>query len=445
MHRIWSQCLKKIESELNRQSFETWIKPTRLVSLENGEATVAVPNRLFREWIEENYSEIISSSISSVMGRRLSVKFVVDSHASDVEEPPTEEYATSEGVRRRDYVPPPFLNAKYTFDNFIVGASNQFAHAASMAVADMPARAYNPLFIYGGVGLGKTHLLHAIGHHILSRTRGVRISYVSCERFVNELIRSLRQDCMDEFRSRYRSIDVLLIDDIHFMAGKDRTQEEFFHTFNELFESHRQIVLSADSLPRDIRGLQERLRNRFEWGLIADIQAPDLETKIAILQHKAKGLNIRLPTDVAHLIAGRVQSNIRELEGCLLRISAYSSITGRPIDLAMAQEVLEKIFAIKERRITIDAIQKAVAKAFGVRVSDLKGKKRVRSISLPRQVAMYIARNHTKASLPEIGRQFGGKDHTTVIHSYNKIEKLVKTDKDLERQIREILKQLESS
>ncbi len=443
MQDVWNKSISSIESAISKQSFDTWIRPTRIIAWGDSEVTIGVPNRFFRDWVADNYSDLIASSLSSAMGQRPAVKFIIDPPIERDEPPPEEDNEPQAFLAPTTYVPPPFLNPKYTFSNFVVGSSNQFANAACMAVADVPAKAYNPLFLYGGVGLGKTHLLHAIAHHILSRDHGVRICYISSERFINDLISSIQHDKMADFRNRYRNMDVLLVDDIQFIAGKDRTQEEFFHTFNTLYESHRQIVVSSDSFPKDIRGLEERLRSRFEWGLIADIQAPDLETKIAILNRNAAVQNIPLPSEVGHLIADRVKSNIRELEGCLLRISAYSSITGRPIDLAMAEEVLEKIFTSRERRITIDAIMRAVAKHFEIRVSDLKSKKRVRSISVPRQIAMFIARIHTKASLPEIGRHFGGKDHTTVIHSYNKIDRLIKIDKETERHIQDIVNMLE--
>jgi chromosomal replication initiator protein len=445
MENAWNESLSHIESNISKQSFDTWIRPTRVVAWSDSEITLAVPNRFFRDWVADNYSDLIASSLSTATGRRPEVKFVVKPPVGEARDAPegVDEDEPHGPEARPAYVPPPFLNPKYTFSSFVVGSSNQFAHAACVAVADMPAKAYNPLFLYGGVGLGKTHLLHAIGHHALSRDRDVRICYISSERFINDLISSIQHDRTAEFRNRYRSMDVLLVDDIQFIAGKDRTQEEFFHTFNTLYENNSQIVVSADSFPKDIRGLEERLRSRFEWGLIADIQSPDLETKVAILNRKAAEQNIPLPREVAHLIADRVKSNIRELEGCLLRISAYSSITGRPLDQPMAEEVLERIFTRKEHRITIDAIQRTVAKQFNIRVSDLKSKKRIRSISLPRQVAMYISRNHTRASLPEIGRHFGGKDHTTVIHSYNKIDNLIKTDKELEHQINTIISEIE--
>ena len=442
MHDVWKQSLSKIETAIGKQSFDTWIRPAKLISLEEKEVTISVPSRFFRDWVSDNFSDVIASSLSSVLGRRPVVKFVVEPRQAEGQLEISGE-PTAPAPAQPTYVPPTFLNPKYTFSNFVVGSSNQFAHAACKAVADMPARAYNPLFIYGGSGLGKTHLLHAIGHEAFKRERAARVCYISSERFINDLISSIQRDRMGEFRNRYRNMDVLLVDDIHYIAGKERTQEEFFHTFNTLHESHKQIVISADTFPKEIPGLEERLRSRFEWGLIADIQPPDLETKVAILNQKANEQKLNLPADVAHLIASRIKYNVRELEGCLLRISADSSITGRPIDVAMAEEVLDKIFASKEKRITIEAIQRAVAKSFGIRLGELKSKKRVRSIALPRQVAMYIARNNTKASLPEIGRHFGGKDHTTVIHSYNKIDNLVKTDKELDRKITNIVKGLE--
>ncbi|HET7151145.1 MAG TPA: chromosomal replication initiator protein DnaA, partial [Candidatus Acidoferrum sp.] len=335
------------------------------------------------------------------------------------------------------------LKPEYTFDTFVVGGSNQFAHAAAEAAAERPGRAYNPLFLYGGVGMGKTHLMHAIGHTIKKRNPAMRLSYVSAEKFTIEVINSLRFDRMISFRERFHTVDVLLVDDIQFIAGKERTQEEFFHTFNALYEQQKQIVISSDCLPKDINSIEERLRSRFEWGLIADIQPPDLETKIAILQKKAENERFQLPGDVAEYIARAIKSNVRELEGALTRLMAYASLTGATVSLATAQQVLRNIIASQEKRVTIDLIQKRVSEHFELREQDLKMRSNTRAIAFPRQVAMYIVKQLTTASLPEIGRQFGGKHHTTVLHSINKIEELRRTDKELNRTITRLIDALQ--
>jgi chromosomal replication initiator protein len=335
------------------------------------------------------------------------------------------------------------LNPRYTFDTFVVGSSNQFAHAAALAVAESPSKAYNPLYIYGGVGLGKTHLMHAIGHAIRARNKHLRLTYVSSERFMNELINAIRYDKTLAFREKYRNVDVLLIDDIQFLAGKERTQEEFFHTFNALYDAQKQIVITSDCPPREIPTLEERLHSRFEWGLIADIQPPDLETKVAILKKKAEQERISLPDNVALFIASKIKSNIRELEGALIRLIAYSSLTGRPISLALAQETLRGLIDEEEEKtVTIELIQKTVADYFGLRVSDLKSKNNSRSVAEPRQIAMYLCKRLTTASLPEIGREFGGKHHTTVLHSINKISELYEKREDFHRIINNLIDRL---
>jgi chromosomal replication initiator protein len=331
------------------------------------------------------------------------------------------------------------LSPRYTFDSFVVGGSNQFAHAAAQAVAEAPSKAYNPLYLYGGVGMGKTHLMQAIGHTVKSRNPALRLTYISAEKFTNEVINSLRFDRMLSFRERYRSVDVLLVDDIQFIAGKERTQEEFFHTFNALHDLQKQIVLSSDCPPKEINAIEERLRSRFEWGLIADIQPPDLETKIAILQKKSENEHCTLPGEVAEFIARSIKSNVRELEGALTRLLAYASLTGAPVNLATAQQGLRNIIATQEKRVTIELIQKRVGEQYGLRDSDLKVRSNSKAIAFPRQVAMYLVKQLTAASLPEIGRQFGGKHHTTVLHSINKIETQRRTDKELNRTISRLM------
>ncbi len=330
------------------------------------------------------------------------------------------------------------LNPKYTFDAFVIGAANQFAHAAARAVAERPSKAYNPLFLYGGVGMGKTHLMQAIGHEVKKRQPQSAICYLTSEKFTNEVIHSLRYDKMASFRDRFRNVDVLLVDDIQFLRQKERTQEEFFHTFNALHDSLKQIVIASDRPPKELAEIEDRLRSRFEWGLIADIQPPDLETKVAILQKKAEQERVPLPTDVALFIASNIRSNVRELEGALIRLVAYTSLTGAPLTLQTAQQVLKSIIDAQTRRVTIDSIQKAVAEQFGLRVADIKAKNNSRPIVYPRQIAMYLAKHLTEASLPEIGRQFGGKHHTTVMHSVEKIEQVRKGDKDLNRMLNKL-------
>jgi chromosomal replication initiator protein len=453
-----------------------------------------VPNETFRHWISSNYAEILEDSLEELSLQHCKIAFRIDESADEdgssngngngngsyaTQAPAAQTWANGNGNRYgsamavatervepaadRHAAPaaaaapePPEgeqtalplmahlmdieplelpLNAKYSFETFVVGSCNQFAHAASQAVAEQPAKTYNPLYIYGGVGLGKTHLMHAIGHSIKSRNRHLRLTYISSEKFMNELINAIRYDKTLNFREKYRSIDILLMDDIQFLAGKERTQEEFFHTFNALYDAQKQIVISSDCPPREIPTLEERLHSRFEWGLIADIQPPDLETKVAILKRKAEIEKIDLPDNVALFIASKIKSNIRELEGSLVRLVAYASLKGRELDVDLAQEVLKNIIEEDDRQVTIEVIQRTVADHYGLRVSDLKSKNNSRSVAVPRQVAMYLCKHMTKSSLPEIGREFGGKHHTTVIHSVNKITDLYETDPDFHRLI----------
>lgn len=429
MKKVWAECLQVIAGKVGSQVFETWFVPIGLSSIDKKSITLSVPNSFFKDWIEEHYFSLIEGVVKEVSQQDLRINMVIENEDLSGQ-------GRGASIKKRGFVNG--LNPNYTFENFVVGPSNQFAHAASLAVSDLPAKAYNPLFIYGGVGLGKTHLMHAISHHVLNKNHNMKIAYISSESFINELIGSIQHDRMVSFRNKYRNMDVLLVDDIQFLSGKDRTQEEFFHTFNTLYESHKQIVVSSDSFPKDIPGLEERLRSRFEWGLIADIQPPDLETKIAILNKKAEKRNIKLPLDVADLIANKIKSNIRELEGCLTRISAFSSLTGSEINLSLAKEILQDMFLKRDRYIDINIIQKAVAKYFGVSVLDLKSKKRDRAVTVPRQIAMYLCRSLTNSSLPEIGKSFGGKDHTTVIHSCKKIEELKKENRKIYTDIENI-------
>ena len=438
---IWEEILSRVQAKVNRHSFYTWFKPTAFVADDGSMVTVRVPNALFKDWITKHYSGVIAEALHEVRREEALVHFVASGTPEAEAPPPSPGPAEpkvgnpeSSSFPAEDSLPPVLptssagLNPRYTFDTFIVGSSNQFAHAACRAVAEAPSRSYNPLFIYGGVGLGKTHLMHAIGHYVLQHDRGLVLTYISSERFMNEMINAVRYDRLIDFRERYRSVDVLLVDDVQFLAGKEGTQNEFFHTFNALYDSQKQIVLSSDCPPHEIEQLEERLRSRFEWGLIADIQPPDLETKVAILKKKAEAEAVPLPDSVAIYIAGRIKSNIRELEGSLIRLIAYASLTGRELSVDLAQEVLRNVKDHEEKAITIDHIQKFVSEYYQLKLADLKSRNNSKSIAMPRQVAMYLCKNLTHASLPEIGRSFGGKHHSTVIHSIRKVEALRKQD-----------------
>ncbi|MCK4621859.1 MAG: chromosomal replication initiator protein DnaA [Desulfuromonadales bacterium] len=433
MHNIWQETLDKLEKEVSPQNFTTWIKPLHFVEINNDQVTLEVPNRFIKDWLRDNYLKSIENIMSEIgtVNYRINIHINAKATTTNIEKKETENKKTPKTViqeRVETFDSLSNINTKYTFDSFVSGPSNQFAHAAAMAVANNPATTYNPLFIYGGVGLGKTHIVHAIGNEILSKNKGMKIRYYSSEKFTNELINSLRHAKMDEFRNKFRSIDVLLIDDIQFIAGKKSTQEEFFHTFNALYESHKQIVVTSDKFPKEIPALEERLRSRFEWGLIADIQAPDVETKQAILKMKADQNNIILPEDVSFFLANSITSNVRELEGYLIRVGAYASLTSTPISLDMAKNILKNILVEQSREITIENIQKIVANHYQIKTSDLKSAKRLKTLVLPRQIAMYIGRKLTSASYPEIGTKFGGKDHSTVIHAIKKIEKNMEED-----------------
>jgi chromosomal replication initiator protein len=429
---LWDEILARIETKVNRHSYYTWFRPTSFMAEDRTSVTVRVPNALFKDWLTKHYAGVISEATAELKRPNLTVNFVSDGNTDAVIIPlSVEEAAALETGPPPPTVPGPAgLNPRYTFDTFIVGSSNQFAHAACRAVAEAPSRSYNPLFIYGGVGLGKTHLMHAVGHYVLQHDRNLRLTYISSERFMNEMINAVRYDRVLDFRERYRSVDVLLVDDIQFLAGKEGTQTEFFHTFNALYDSQKQIVLSSDCPPHEIPALEERLRSRFEWGLTADIQSPDLETKVAILKRKAETEAVPLPDNVAMYIAGKIKSNIRELEGSLIRLIAYASLTGQEITLQLTQEVLKNILDHEEKAVTIEIIQKFVADYYNLKMIDLKAKNNSKSVAMPRQIAMYLCKALTHASLPEIGRSFGGKHHSTVIHSIRKVEDRRKTDLD---------------
>ena len=455
----WLQILAALEKKVIRQSFETWLKPTRYSHTNGRIVYVRVPSPEFRH-VGDKYGDLIQEAIDLQSLDVDDVLFVtmdedpsappqrkdggfgpVASYAPSAPPPPTSAQSRAE-QQRFDWSTAAQLNSRYTFENFVIGNGNQFARAASLAVAERPSRAYNPLFLYGGVGMGKTHLMHAIGHEVKRRNPSAVISYVSAEKFTNEMITSLRNDRMTSFRDRFRSVDVLLIDDIQFIAQKERTQEEFFHTFNALHESMRQIVIASDRPPKELPEIEDRLRSRFEWGLIADIQPPDLETKVAILQKKAESEQVVLPIDVALFIASNVRTNVRELEGALVRLTAWSQLNHVEITLQSSQQCLKQFIDMQVRKVTIESIQRAVAEQFGMRVSDLKQKNNSRNVVVPRQIAMYLAKQMTEASLPEIGRQFGNKHHTTVMHSIGKIDEQRRTDKDLQRMINKLQENL---
>jgi chromosomal replication initiator protein len=431
---LWDKILLHSERRVNPHSFATWFRPTRLERAEEDRLVIRVPTRLFKKRLTETYGQLIQAVLTELGRPQLQLEYLCaeTQPVATSLAPPPQAKLDFDAVAHQ-------LNPRYTFESFIVGASNQFAHAAAMAVADQPSKSYNPLFLYGGVGLGKTHLMQAIGHTLKRRNPSLRLTYISAEKFTNEVIASIRLERMPAFRDRFRNMDVLMVDDIQFIATRERTQEEFFHTFNALYDQQKQIVISSDCPPKEISSIEERLRSRFEWGLIADIQPPDLETKIAILQKKAESERVQVPDDVAEYIARAIKSNIRELEGALIRLMAYASLTGAVINLPTAQQVLKNIIETQDKKVTIEQIQKRVGEHFGLRAQDLKVRSNSKQIAFPRQVAMFLVKQLTSASLPEIGRQFGGKHHTTVLHSINKIEMLRQSDKDLNKTINRLL------
>ena len=429
----WQQILKCVEPRINKQTFIAWFKPTRFQGLhDNNTLHVTVPNPTFESWIEEHYSDVLQDAIRQSQLGEIKIQF----HSKAVEDPGFAQKPTPHQAELNFDSVENLLNPKYTFDQFVVASCNQFAHAAALAVAEAPSRTYNPLFIYGGVGLGKTHLMQAVGHKVQSVSRTTRLSYVSSEQFTNEVVNAIRYDKTLALREKYRNVDVLLVDDIQFISGKQATQREFFHTFNTLYDAQKQIVLSSDSLPKEIPDIQDRLKSRLEWGLIADIQMPDLETKVAILKKKAELENFDIPDNVAFFIASKVKSSIRELEGALIRLIAFSSFTGKPATLSMAQEALKHTLESQEKRISIEHIQEVVAEYFNLKVSALKSKNNSKAITQPRQIGMYLCRILTSASLPEVGRAFGGKHHTTVMHSIKKVEARKLSSKDFNNLIK---------
>lgn len=448
IHDLWNEALKDIQKKLSKPSFDTWLKATTAYALEDDTLTITAPNEFARDWLESRYSSIIEDTIKELTGSVLSIKFIIPQNQSEEDEFDLNQVKKKQGSKQ---TPQPFeqkksmLNSKNTFDTFVIGTGNRFAHAASLAVAEAPAKAYNPLFIYGGVGLGKTHLMHAIGHYVIEHNQNAKVVYLSSEKFTNEFINSIRDNKTGDFRNKYRNVDVLLIDDIQFLAGKEQTQEEFFHTFNTLHEEFKQIVISSDRPPKEIPTLEDRLRSRFEWGLITDITPPDLETRIAILRKKAKADGLDMPNEVMLYIANQIDTNIRELEGALIRVVAYSSLTNQDVNVDLAAEALKDIIpSAKPKVITIKNIQLVVGEEYQVKLEDFSAKKRTKSIAFPRQIAMYLSRELTDYSLPKIGEEFGGRDHTTVIHAHEKISKLVASDRDLQKTIKQIVEQLKA-
>jgi chromosomal replication initiator protein len=436
---VWNRCLEVIAQKVGEGIFDLWFKPIKVKHLKEGQLILEMPNRFYREWIEENYSEIISNTINEITGERYEVKYWVG-EKQDKEQKKIYAHLTHKkrALRQKGV----YLNPKYTFDEFVVGPSNQFAHAAAVKVSEAPGTVYNPLFIYGGVGLGKTHLISAIGNRVIDTLPNMKVIYVQSEQFTNEVVSAIRHDRMTEFKEKYRNVDLLLIDDIQFIANKASTQEEFFHTFNALYEQQKQIVISSDRPPKEIQDITDRLKSRFTMGLIADIQPPSFETKMAIIQKKAVYLKITVPEDVTQYLAMKVKSNIRDLEGCLLKLAAHSSLTGTPISLEMAKNVLKDMILDEDRPITIDRILKVVSDFYGVRLQDLKSKKKTKEIVTARQVAMYLCRQLTDLSLGDIGKGIGGKDHATVIYACRQVENRKLSDESFNRIIESMTKKI---
>ena len=441
---LWEKCRTKIRNEISEESYNTWFQPINFDSITETKLILSVPNTFYKDCLEQNYLDIINSSLNSFTQSSIQTYFRLENNSSNHPKQETPKLKNEKEEHSITFTACSTINPKYNFENFVVGSSNQFAHAAARSVADNPKVTYNPLFVYGGVGLGKTHLLHAMGNAILKTNPQTKVRYLSAESFTVDLIESLKQDDMRNFRSRYRPLDVLFVDDIQFLAGKERTQEEFFYTFNALHQMHKQVILSSDSYPKDLSRVEERLRSRFEAGLVADIEPPDLETKIAIIYKKAEAHDKQIPANVATFIASNIKTNIRELEGLLLRVIAYASFTRRIIDLKLTKEVLAEFICDVNKNFNIATIMAAVAHHFEIKVSDIKSKKRTRNISVPRQIAMYLCRTKTKLSLPEIGRQFGGKDHTTVIFAHKKISETINKNNDLKKVIDIIVSDIES-
>ncbi len=455
MNHLWDQILEKLKEKVPSHSYRVWIEPTKVLSITDTVIELGTPNNFYETWFHDNYLSYIKDLLKQLTNRPYELIFKSGAVPEPLEKIIQQEAALphasttpasiSVQVSQPKFQGPDVLNPKYTFENFVVGTSNQFCHAAAYAASEQPGGSYNPLFVFGGVGLGKTHLLNAIGNHIQQKHPGYRVCYIASERFMNELINCMRYEKMDQFRKKYRDqCDVLLMDDIQFIAGKDRTQEEFFHTFNTLHSSRKQIVVTSDKFPKDIKGLEERLRTRFEWGLIADIQPPEMETRIAILKNKAEGDDIYLPDDVAIYLATHIKSNVRELEGSLIRIGAFASLTGMEVTVDLAKDVLKNVIQQKSVSISLDDIQKNVSTFYNVKIIDLKSKKKIKILSHPRQVAMYLCRKYTQKSFPEIGKFFGGKDHSTVMHAVRKISQMATEDPVFKKDLDSIERIVES-
>lgn len=436
---LWDKTLEIISGKVGESAFELWFRPIKLIQIKEKNAYLEIPNRFFREWIEDNYPTIIQETIEGLAELQLGLKFRI---AGKEDEALKKIDTRLENRRTKLASRGIYLNPKHTFDSFVVGPSNQFAHAAAKRVAENPGTAYNPLFIYGGVGLGKTHLMNAVGNMIVDRSASISVYYVSSEQFVNEVVTAMRHERMGEFKDKYRNVDVLLVDDIQFIAGKTATQEEFFHTFNDLYGKQKQIIISSDRPPIDISDITDRMRSRFSMGLIADIQAPEVETKVAILYKKAAADRLKIPEDVVYFIATRVKSNIRELEGCLIKLGAHASLVGAPVDLSLAKAVLKDLIADDDKPISVDGVQKAICEFFGLKLHDLKARRRTREISNARQIAMYITKQLTQMSLSEIGAAFGGKDHATVIYACRQVAEKRIGDETLNKTIENIMKRL---
>jgi chromosomal replication initiator protein len=437
---IWNGSLSKIEKKVSNSSIlDLWFRPIKLSQMKEQQATVEIPNRFFKEWIEDNYPDIIAEAIGGAVGYPVTVRYRLAEKIDpvvkkiDMRLESRRQKLASRGI---------YLNPKYTFENFVVGPSNQFAQAAARAVADTPGRTYNPLFVYGGVGLGKTHLMSAIGNAVIDKRPDISVLFVSAEQFTNEVVSAIRHEKMSELKEKYRNVDLLLLDDIHFIANKTQTQEEFFHTFNALYERQKQIVISSDRPPKEIGAVTDRLRSRFSMGLIADIQPPELETKMAILLKKADMEKINISEEVAHYLASKVKSNIRELEGCLIRLGAQASLTGKPIDEEMAKYVLRDLIEEDEKPLSVDHLQRIVCEHFALKLADIKAKKRTKEIALPRQIAMYLSKQLTNLSLSDIGKNFGGKDHATVIYACKQIEEKRTKDEAFNRMIENFLRKI---
>jgi len=436
---IWNKSLAQIEEKVGNNIIDLWFRPIKLSQFKEQQATVEIPNRFFKDWIEDNYPDIIAESIGTILKYPVTVRYKIaekidpNVRKMDMRLETRRQKLASRGI---------YLNPKYTFENFVIGPSNQFAHASAKAVAEAPGKTYNPLFIYGGVGLGKTHLITAIGNAVIDKKPDISVIFVSAEQFTNEVVSAIRHQKMGELKEKYRNIDLLLLDDIHFIANKTQTQEEFFHTFNTIYERQRQIVISSDRPPKEIGDVTDRLRSRFSMGLIADIQPPELETKVAILQRKAETEKIFVPEDVAYYLASKVKSNIRELEGCLIRLGAQSSLTGRPINSDMAKNILQDLIEDDEKPVTTDQIQKTVSEHFALKVSDMKAKKRTKEVALPRQIAMYLSKQLTNLSLSDIGKNFGGKDHATVIYACKQTEEKRAKDEAFNRMIESLIRKI---